>query len=507
MDSLSKLSSSQFDRLEGGRLSFSGSAQEAREALGQIATLVTSKGTPKEGYLKIRAGADGVSLGLRWLKGESSETRYAAEVVKSLVGKAYGDRPGVSEALTTYLQASGGKVGTRSILKMLRSIDPGNAPALNDQNIRSKFETADLHNANALRALKSRIDDLRDRQAPSLSEMEPTRAALLAPDNGRIFELHSLAALRTECAAAKESGSESQKAEAFRLQAEVEKLVDDRLQALPSHLCQQIGLFQSGLKAGVLTAERVEGAFSEMIAELKTLERLVDKMTIKSKIKLETALSNPGLWAAFEQFTQGVGKGEIPLDLEQRLQLGRLEGNHFIGVLTKDEARDAMKNGIVAWLDHGGKNYEEDLALLKDIAAFSSQLSGAIGLDRKRAGKDRMGVEDLEEARSAIVNSLIEEHEGAVSESRRKDWIAAITNSPALRVLIMANGPMNDAMLEQDVRKYRSNRLESLNDLVRTATTQAEILWREMKIPGQININQMALPGSIDEQRVNELVR
>ena len=106
------------------------SKQEAEKLIAQIsATLISSKGTARSGYLKLHVGADGemrFSTG-HWSRGAKAN---AAKLMLNLARKAWGENSVDTKALEKYLQApdrregqdiaeGSRKVGTRSMLKLV----------------------------------------------------------------------------------------------------------------------------------------------------------------------------------------------------------------------------------------------------------------------------------------------------------------------------------------------------------------------------------------------------
>ena len=106
------------------------SKQEAEKLIAQIsASLISSKGTARSGYLKLHVGADGemrFSTG-HWSRGAKAN---AAKLILNLARKAWGENSVDTKALEKYLRApdrregqdiaeGSRKVGTRSLLKLV----------------------------------------------------------------------------------------------------------------------------------------------------------------------------------------------------------------------------------------------------------------------------------------------------------------------------------------------------------------------------------------------------
>jgi hypothetical protein len=114
--------------IDNGQARFDGNAAEAREELTKMAVAVTSGSGVKQGYLKIRtssdkSGAERADLGLRWSRSSSTETQNTTALVKALVVKGFGDRPGVQSALENYLAKSGNKIGSQSFVKFVQTLN------------------------------------------------------------------------------------------------------------------------------------------------------------------------------------------------------------------------------------------------------------------------------------------------------------------------------------------------------------------------------------------------
>ena len=109
-------------------------AQQARNKLNTMAVSLTDKqGTVKSGYLKLTQGSEGqLRLGRRWFQANAA-TQDATALVKDLLKQAYGDNPGVQAALERYLQQSGGRLGTKSFVKLVQELSVATTPAQAEQ--------------------------------------------------------------------------------------------------------------------------------------------------------------------------------------------------------------------------------------------------------------------------------------------------------------------------------------------------------------------------------------
>jgi hypothetical protein len=262
MPQITQLTPQHFVRSEGGRIEgFSGNADEARGALQEIAQLTLRGQQPREGYLKIRASGDGLSLGTRWLKSNNDSVNQATDIVRSLVRKAYGDRPGVAEALDTYLAGTGGRVGTRSLLKLLSKVDPGALPQVNAGQLRSSIDGAALERSNQLADLSRRVQAFKgSMQAADAAGLE----GRIPTDIRRVFEVGNLLALRAELKHIEGPLNRSQSSMQRDLIEDLERVLDERLQTLPTSLSLQCAALANRTAAGALSAEAGEAALAEL---------------------------------------------------------------------------------------------------------------------------------------------------------------------------------------------------------------------------------------------------
>lgn len=102
--------------------------QDARRALRDLASgLVDAKGKVHSGYMSLSDNGQTLSNTSRWTSGNRSE---AVAQVRSLIEQGYGDRMAelgmedtLNEAIDSYLKTSGGKLGTRSLVALVRELE------------------------------------------------------------------------------------------------------------------------------------------------------------------------------------------------------------------------------------------------------------------------------------------------------------------------------------------------------------------------------------------------
>jgi len=104
-------------------------ARTARQALRNLASELTDATTGRVhgGYLSLSANGQALANTSRWASGNRSG---AVEKVRDLIGKAYGARlqerglpSSVDESINRYLARSGGKLGTKSLVGLVRELE------------------------------------------------------------------------------------------------------------------------------------------------------------------------------------------------------------------------------------------------------------------------------------------------------------------------------------------------------------------------------------------------
>jgi hypothetical protein len=120
-----RITSQNFQRTDGGPRFNGDSAQARRELIRIAAGLRTADGRGViQGYLRLTDGADNrLTLGKNLLWSRSRANLAAKDLVADMVAKAYGDHPGVQQALTDYLAQSDQRVGTQSFVKLVQALD------------------------------------------------------------------------------------------------------------------------------------------------------------------------------------------------------------------------------------------------------------------------------------------------------------------------------------------------------------------------------------------------
>lgn len=121
-----KIDASQVRFSAAGQPQVDGDAKAARGLLQGLAVSLKSGTGVKSGYLSVaRAGQGGQSLevGLRRFRGANASTDQATTLVKELVAKAYGDQPAVRQALESYLEKSGNRIGTQSFMRLVQTLE------------------------------------------------------------------------------------------------------------------------------------------------------------------------------------------------------------------------------------------------------------------------------------------------------------------------------------------------------------------------------------------------
>ncbi len=114
-------------RMERSQTPLPGGNDSARARLGSVVSaLRNDSGQLRSGYLRLAANQDG-SFQMRAghsLLGKSEQAR-ARDYVLQTIKDAYGDVPGMDQAINRYLSSgqSGGKLGTVSTLKLIRSLE------------------------------------------------------------------------------------------------------------------------------------------------------------------------------------------------------------------------------------------------------------------------------------------------------------------------------------------------------------------------------------------------
>ena len=114
-------------RMERSQAPLPGGNDSARARLGSVVSaLRNDSGQLRSGYLRLAANQDG-SFQMRAghsLLGKSEQAR-ARDYVLQTIKDAYGDVPGMDQAISRYLSSgqSGGKLGTVSTLKLIRSLE------------------------------------------------------------------------------------------------------------------------------------------------------------------------------------------------------------------------------------------------------------------------------------------------------------------------------------------------------------------------------------------------
>ena len=114
-------------RMERSQTPLTGGNDSARARLGSVVSaLRNDSGQLRSGYLRLAANQDG-SFQMRAghsLLGKSEQAR-ARDYVLQTIKDAYGDVPGMDQAINRYLSSgqSGGKLGTVSTLKLIRSLE------------------------------------------------------------------------------------------------------------------------------------------------------------------------------------------------------------------------------------------------------------------------------------------------------------------------------------------------------------------------------------------------
>lgn len=114
-------------RMERSQAPLPGGNDSARARLGSVVSaLRNDSGQLRSGYLRLAANQDG-SFQMRAghsLLGKSEQAR-ARDYVLQTIKDAYGDVPGMDQAINRYLSSgqSGGKLGTVSTLKLIRSLE------------------------------------------------------------------------------------------------------------------------------------------------------------------------------------------------------------------------------------------------------------------------------------------------------------------------------------------------------------------------------------------------
>ena len=114
-------------RVQGQHVEFNGSAEQARQLLTSIAVSITDGNAVKSGYLKLvgektKDGQQQFNLGLRWSKSSNDDTARSTALVKALVTKGYGEQPEVMRALDTYLGKTNGKIGSQSLVRLVKTL-------------------------------------------------------------------------------------------------------------------------------------------------------------------------------------------------------------------------------------------------------------------------------------------------------------------------------------------------------------------------------------------------
>lgn len=119
-----QFSSVEVQRLRQAQPALASPAQAKDRLQSMAAQLVDSRGGIKSGYLKLVNDRQGnLQLGTRWSRSADGSTQQATDMVKNLVKQAYGDNPAIAQALETYLQASGQRLGTQSFVKLVKTLD------------------------------------------------------------------------------------------------------------------------------------------------------------------------------------------------------------------------------------------------------------------------------------------------------------------------------------------------------------------------------------------------
>lgn len=114
-------------RMERSQAPLPGGNDSARARLGSVVSALRNEsGQLRSGYLRLAANQDG-SFQMRAghsLLGKSEQAR-ARDYVLQTIKDAYGDVPGMDQAISRYLSSgqSGGKLGTVSTLKLIRSLE------------------------------------------------------------------------------------------------------------------------------------------------------------------------------------------------------------------------------------------------------------------------------------------------------------------------------------------------------------------------------------------------
>ena len=304
MTPLDNLSRQNFTQSANNRIEeFKGTASDARAALQKVATLVTHDGIPREGYLKIAYKGDQLSLGTRWLGWNNKSVDRATDIVRSLVSKAYGDRPGVTQALEAYLAESGGRVGTRSILKMLHTLDKEAAPEVEEGQLGSRMDATTLKNSNKIFELQSRLGTLTARAdgIESSNYNPPT-------DNSRLFVLQNMIVLRTECVSIQTDLNTDQQKELNSLIGSIDSNLDERLNAFAPHLSRQTAALAEATATGALREDAATQAIDE---QTSTLGHLISSIH-----------SNPETRGIAVNFLAGTTGNRLAMDLHQQVASG-----------------------------------------------------------------------------------------------------------------------------------------------------------------------------------------
>ena len=362
-------------------------AEDARQLLSAMAKdSLNAGGNVKSGYFRVLTDKDGNITEIGRSSMSSKGRDKATDLIKALVAKAFGEGSAEQKLLTTYLETSGDKVGSKSLVKLI-----------------------------AAKSIQSETDGSASMASVSMKkEFTPDQQAAFSRYMRRIGQ---------------NVGSDT----TGRLRLDEGETAS--LQFVTS-----------------MTTTRGAGSTSQPIRPPSIEANSVFSPTQNGEGFLGTHTSVD----AYDSFDQPKSPGQIT----------KLNANE-----AKQQAVRGMVDSMLHWLEVGPQTFEEDLAALQRISDWTMQHWDAENMLREANGKDRLGLEDLEDLRSKILEPVLQSEASALDPASRKKWTDKIENSPALAALRRIGGRINDELLEP-INQPRQRQLEELLALTSFSITQ-----------------------------------